>query len=43
MPVVLKGLPNKYESFESVHDLSKTPIPFSDLRKAFKNFPVSQK
>ena len=40
--VVLKSLPDSYEYFETVHDFSKTPTPFSDLKKALKNFPDSQ-
>ena len=41
--VVLKGLPDSYEYFKTVHDFSKTPTPFSDLKKALKNFADSQK
>ena len=41
--VVLKGLPDSYEYFNTVHDFSKTPTPFSDLKKALKNFADSQK
>ena len=40
--VVLKGLPDSYESFKTVHDFSKTPTPFSDLKKSLKNFADSQ-
>ena len=36
--VVLQGLPDSYEYFRTVHDFSKTPTPFSDLKKALKNF-----
>ena len=41
--VVLKCLPDSYEYFETVHEFSKTPTPFSDLKKALKNFANSQK
>ena len=41
--VFLKGLPDRYEYFKTVHDFSKTPTPFSDLKKALKNFADSQK
>ena len=41
--VVLKGLPDSYEYFRTVHDFSKTPTPFSDLKKALENFADSQK
>ena len=41
--VVLKGLPNSYEYFKTVHDFSKTPTPFSELKKALKIFADSQK
>ena len=41
--VVLKGLPDSYEYFKTVHDFSRTPTPFSDLKKALKNFSDSQK
>ena len=34
--VVLKGLPDSYEYFKTVHDFSKTPTPFSDLKKLSK-------
>ena len=34
--VVLKGLPDSYEYFKTVHDFSKTPTPFCDLKKALK-------
>ena len=38
VPVVLIGLPDSYEFFKTVHDLSKIPTPFSDLKKALKDF-----
>ena len=41
--VVLKGLPNSYEYFKTVHDSSKAPTSFSDLKKALKNFADSLK
>ena len=41
--VVLKGLPNSYEYFKTVDVFSKTPTPFSDLKKALRNFADSQK
>ena len=41
--VVHKGLPDSYEYFETVHNFSKTPTPFSDLKKALKKFAESQK
>ena len=41
--VVLKGLPDSYEYFKTVHDFSKTPTPFSYLKKALKIFADSQK
>ena len=41
--VVLKGLPDSYEYFKTVHDFSKTHTPLSDLKKALKIFPDSQK
>ena len=41
--VVLKGLPDSYEYFMTVHGFSKTPTPFSDLKKALKNFANFQK
>ena len=41
--VVLKGLPDSYEYFKTVHDFSKSPTPFSDLKKALKKFADSQK
>ena len=40
---VLKGLPDSYEYFKTVHDFLKTPTPFSDLKKSLKNFADSQK
>ena len=40
--VVLEGLPDSYEYFKTVHDFSKTPTPFSDWKKALKNFADSQ-
>ena len=40
--VVLKGLPNSYVYFKTVHFFSKTPTPFFDLKKALKNFADSQ-
>ena len=36
--VVLKGLPDSYEYFKAVHGFSKTPTPFSDLKKSLKKF-----
>ena len=36
--VNFKGLPDNYEYFKTVHDFSKTLTPFSDLKKALKNF-----
>ena len=33
---VLKGLPDSYEYLKTVHDFSKSPTPFSDLKKALK-------
>ena len=41
--VVLKGLPDSYEYFKTVHNFSSTRTPFSDLKKALKNFADSQK
>ena len=41
--IVLKVLPDSYEYFRTVHDFSKTPTPFSDFKKALKNFADSQK
>ena len=41
--VVLKGLPDSYEYFKTVHDFSSTRTPFSYLKKALKNFADSQK
>ena len=41
--VVLKCSPDSYEYFQTVHDFSKTPTPFFDLKKALKNFADSQK
>ena len=41
--VVLKDLPDSYEYFKTVHDFSKAPTPFSDLKKALKKFADSQK
>ena len=41
--VVLEGLPDSYEYFRTMHDFSKTPTPFFDLKKALKNFADSQK
>ena len=41
--VVLKRLPDSYEYFKTVHDFSKTPTPFPDLKKALKNIADSQK
>ena len=40
--VVLKGLPDNYEYCKTVHDFSKTPTPFSDLKEALENFANSQ-
>ena len=40
--VVLKGLLDNYECFKTVDDFSKTPVPFSDLKKALKIFADSQ-
>ena len=40
--VVLKGLPDTYEYFKTMHDFLKTPTPFSDLKKALKIFADSQ-
>ena len=36
-------MPDSYEYFKTVHGFSKTPTPFSDLKKALKNFADSQK
>ena len=41
--VVLKGLPDSYEYFRTGHDFSSSRTPFSDLKKALKNFADSQK
>lgn len=41
--VVLKGLPNSYDYFKTVHDFSKTKTSFSDVKKALINFSDSQK
>ena len=41
--VVVKGLSDSYEYLKTVHDFSKTPSPFSDSKKALKNFADSQK
>ena len=41
--VVFKGLFDSYEDFKTVHGFSKTPTPFSDLKKALKKIADSQK
>ena len=41
--IVLKGLPDSCEYFQTVHGFSKAPTPFSDLKKALKDFEDSQK
>ena len=41
--VVLKCLPDSYEYFKTMHDFSNTPTPFSDLKRALKNFEDPQK
>ena len=41
--VLLKSLHDSYEYCEKVHGFSKTPTPFSDLKKALKIFADSQK
>ena len=41
--VVLEDLPDSYEYFQTMHDFSKNPIPFSNLKNALKNFLDSQK
>ena len=41
--VVLKGLPDSYEYFKTVYEISKTPTPLFDLKKALENFADSQK
>ena len=41
--VVLKGLPDSFDYFKTVHDFSKTKASFSDVEKALKNFANSQK
>ena len=41
--VVLKDLPDSYEYFKTVNDFSKSPTPFTDLKRALKIFADSQK
>ena len=41
--VVLKGSPDNYDSFKTVHDFSKTLTPFSDLKKILKNFAENKR
>ena len=36
--VVLKSLPDSLEYFKTVHDFSKIPTPFSDLKKGREKF-----
>ena len=40
--VFLEGLPDSYEYFRTVHDFSKSPATFCDLKEALKNFADSQ-
>ena len=40
--IVLKGLPNSFDYFKTVHDFSTTKASFSDVKKALKNFANSQ-
>ena len=41
--LLVSGFADSYECFKTVHDFSKTPTPFSALKKALKSFADSQK